>query len=81
MRIEFNEKTDISELQKYNDGIEPAYAPKGSTHRGTAWCGRSDCPRCVGNLMLLPDNKIVGFIDTECSCGQKLNWSTAIDHI
>lgn len=81
MRINFDEKTDISVLQKYSEGKEPMYGRKGSTSRGIAWCKNPHCEGCVGHLMLLRNNMIVGFIDTECRCGQKINWSTAETHI
>ena len=75
MKVLFKDWTDISEVLKFNTGINLTYG-KG-TMKGCAWCA---CGRCVGNL-LFQNNKIVGWIYTECVCGNKVNWSDADKYI
>lgn len=72
MKISFKDHTDISEVLKFNTGIKPIYG-KG-TMKGCAWCS---CRRCVCNLLLFKNNTVVGFLETECSCGNKIDYSDA----
>ena len=78
MRINFEKITDIDKVLKYNIGIKPIYGKKGSTSRGIAWCR---CQRCVGDLLLLGNNTVVGWILTECACGNHIDWSTARENL
>ena len=76
MRIKFDNYTDVSEVLKFNIGINPIYG-KG-TMKGVAWCS---CGKCVGNILLFKNNKVVGFLETECNCGNQINWSEADKYI
>lgn len=76
MRVNFKEPTNISEVLKFDTGVVPRYG-KG-TMKGAFWC---PCSKCVGNILLLNDNQIVGWFDTECSCGYKINWSQADKYV
>lgn len=75
MKVSFKKWTDISEVLKFDTGINLIYG-KG-TMKGCAWCS---CGRCVGNL-LCKNNKVVGFLNTECSCGNQIDWSDADKYI
>lgn len=72
MRVNFERRVDVSEVLKYNSGIIPRYGQ--GTMKGCFWC---PCGKCVGNMILLEENKVVGWLDTECSCGYKIDWSQA----
>ena len=74
MRIKFKDYTDISGILTFNTGIKPRYG-KG-TMKGVTWCS---CGRCTGDLLYFKDrNKLVGWLDTECtSCGKQINYSEA----
>ena len=75
MRIEFEERTDLSEVQKFNVGVEPRYGRKGSTMRGIVWC---PCGACVANISFLKECKVVGWLKTKCSvCGNQIDYSDA----
>ena len=77
MRIKFDDRTDISEVLKFNSGIKPRYG-KG-TMKGVVWCS---CCCCTGNILLFQNNKIVGWFDTECSvCGNQIDYSEADKYI
>ena len=76
MRLEFKEKTNISKILKFNTGVNPIYG-KG-TMKGAVWC----CNKCVGNILLMNNNQIVGWLDTECDrCGNEINWSEAYKYL
>ena len=72
MRITFKEPTNVSEVQKFNNGIVPRYGR--GTMKGVFWC---PCGKCVGDILLLNNDNVVGWIDTECDCGYKIDWSQA----
>lgn len=74
MRITFKEPISTSEVLKFNDsdGVVPRYGT--GTMKGVFWC---PCGKCVGDILLLNDNNVVGWFDTECSCGYKIDWSLA----
>ena len=74
MRINFKDYTDISEVLKFNTGIKPLYG-KG-TMKGCAWCS---CGCCTGDILYFKEKqKVVGFLDTECTvCGKQINYSEA----
>ena len=76
MRINFERRVNTSVLLTNNIGVEPTYG-KG-TMRGVAWC---PCGKCVGNMILVEKDKVVGWIDTECSCGNQIDWSEADKYI
>lgn len=76
MRVRFEDCTDILEVLKFNNGIKPKYG-KG-TSKGCAWCS---CGRCVGDILLFKNNNVVGWLDTECSCGNQIDWSEANDKL
>lgn len=71
---EFKWPTDVNEILKYNKGSYPRFSPKSSTGRGSANC--SKCYVCVCNL-IYEDNKVVGWLETTCKCGEDINWSEA----
>lgn len=77
-KIAFHTPTNIKEVTKYNKGVTLKYAGKSSTGRGEAWC---TCGRSVSNLILLDNDKVIGWFLSKCKCGQKLNWSDAKEHI
>lgn len=73
MRVRFEDYTDILEALKFNVGSKPRYG-KG-TMKGCTWCS---CGCCTGNILLFKNNKIVGWLDTECNvCGNKIDYSEA----
>lgn len=73
MRITLQGFTDIKNLLRYDTGNKPKYGRKGSTDRGTVRC---ECGRCVGHL-ILKSNKVTGWFEPECECGNKIDWSEA----
>ena len=72
----FKQPTDISEVLKFKDGVMPRYGR--GTMKGAFWC---PCGRCVGDILLLSENVITGWINTKCSCGYEINWSQADKYI
>lgn len=72
MRVYFKDPTDVSEILKFNDGIVPRYGR--GTMKGVFHC---PCGKCVGDMLLLNDNTVIGWLDTECTCGYKIDWSRA----
>lgn len=71
MKVSFRDYTSISEVTKFNIGITPRYG-KG-TMKGVAWC---TCGKTVCD-MILCNNRIVGWFETECDCKRQINWSDA----
>lgn len=76
MRVIFKEPTSILAVLRFNDGIIPRYGT--GTMKGAFWC---PCGKCVGDMLLLKDGNIVGWLDTECGCGHKINWSQADKYV
>ena len=73
MKIEFEKRTDLSEVQKFNVGVKPRYGRKGSTMRGVVWC---PCGTCVADMLLIKGCKTVGWLNTKCSvCGNQIDYS------
>ena len=78
MQIKFNRLTDVKEVTKYNTGVKPRYGKKGSTSRGSAWCS---CGQCVGSLLLFLNGTVKGWFETECGCGNRIDWSEVEENL
>ncbi len=79
MRIIFDSPANITEVLKFNTGIKPRYANRGSTAHGEVWCPR--CNQCLCNM--ISENKLViGWFETECkNCGNPIDWSEASNYL
>ena len=75
-RVRFNHETHVAELSKFNSGVKPRYGR--GTMRGVAWCS---CGCCVGDVVLLSNNNVLGWIDPVCYCGNQIDWSDAKEFI
>lgn len=77
MRVNFERRVDASEVLKFNVGIKPRYGR--GTMKGCTWCS---CGCCTGCMILLEENKIIGWLDTECTvCGNKIDYSEADKYV
>ena len=77
-KIAFFTPVDIKEVTKHKGNVKLRYARKSSTGRGEAWC---TCGRSVSNLILLDNDKVIGWCFVRCKCGNNLDWSDAKENI
>ena len=79
MKVTLESPSSIDLVTRYQSGIKPLYAKKGSTSQGDAWCS---CGRCIGHLLYGKAREVVvGWFYTKCECGNTINWSEAKDRL